>query len=649
MAASLEAVRLHSDVAEEDEELAGDFRRQLRQWAAKNGMEKVQLRFAPESEQRAIVAAEYERKKLLVWRSGNQQPLEAEPEDGCCFVSVINDTHCFCINENCTLWQYKLEGQSLVAAGELKCGEEDAIFQAAFVAEADDMLVCLVACKLSDKLQINGYGIQEEKMKLISPIDLNPPDNAGGIMAVAVVNSCSVVLYSSGDIDIVENGQRKFRRALRHRHTSRAQGASVLPVTDAYFAVLFNGKVSIWDVKFGVGHAYIDLNYTGQANVRLNGDSLLVETSATDYRVTYTLPELTLAAVTASGAGRCVEIGEIYDEPPLGSMPALVTSLATAADAASNQRFAKALREAEVADLKLFKAVLNAESTPTAKALCSTIGLDMGKKLGPKSPKLWTAFLSERVAAAAAARCVYEISESRFEFVDPLAHLFTSGFVSASALNASYSSMSRKAGKSNDYIKVLANAKCIVALQELVSNVVDFSEKETVRLICQAVMWRQISSNKAASEKLIVSCVAAPFDSKRLTAALRLLPLTSALQLIELLRELVFAGFFRERRSDALPRNGSKSDGTRAQARTFVFVENGIEWLSRLLEAQFSSLILEKSSHELLRGFVGNTREARRFCETMEPIEGAIDQIMHRRGLPQAPKPNFVVETLRLQ
>mmetsp|Transcript_7018 Transcript_7018/g.21364 ORF Transcript_7018/g.21364 Transcript_7018/m.21364 type:complete len:646 (+) Transcript_7018:141-2078(+) len=645
MAASLETVRLHGDTAEESEEVTESFRRDLRRWAAAKGMEKVQLRFALNDEHFGIVAAEYEQRKLLVWRRGNPQPAETEPEGGCCFVSVHDDTHCFCINERCVLRQYRLEGQTLVATAELKGEKDDVRFQAAFAAEADDMLVCLVGFKAAGKLQMNGYGVQHGRIKLLSPVELAPPNSAGGIAAVAIVDSCSVVLYSSGDLDILRDGHRKFRRTLRRRQTFHAEGTCVLPVTGAYFAVLFNGRLSIWDVKFGVGHTYTDLSYTGRASMRLEEGNLLVETSDVDYHVRYTLPELTLAAVTASGAGRCVEIGEIYDEPPLGSMPTLVTPLATAADAASNQRFAKALNEAETADLKLFKLILNAESTPTAKSLCAAIGLDPRKSSGLKSSKLWTTYLSERVAAAAAARCVFEISEANFDFVEPLALLFRSGFVSASALNASYALMSRKAGKPNDYVRVLTNVRCVSALQELVLNVVDFSERDTVRIISQALIWRRTGSGVPASERLIMSCVSAPFDPKRLAAALRLLPLPSALELMEILKELVFAGFFCERHDNKLPKNGSRDDGCNAQ----TFVENGIEWLSRLLEAQFPSLILERSAHKLLRAFLKNVREARRFCEVMEPIEGAMDQIMHRRDLPQAPKSNFVVETLRLQ
>mmetsp|Transcript_23939 Transcript_23939/g.94192 ORF Transcript_23939/g.94192 Transcript_23939/m.94192 type:complete len:166 (+) Transcript_23939:1685-2182(+) len=148
--------------------------------------------------------------------------------------------------------------------------------------------------------------------------------------------------------------------------------------------------------------------------------------------------------------------------------------------------------------------------------------------------------------------------------------------------------------------------------------------------------------------RLIECCVTHSTDPRRLTHALKLLTMRDVNDLIDILDRTVFSNFWSaadDLSTEVLNESYFGESPSRKLGRP---IENALVWLSCLIDAHFSSLILEQDSVDRLLSVLKSSREARRLCEALEPFEGMIDHLIKRKDLPVAPRPAFEVQTLFL-
>uniref|UniRef100_A0A7S2ZLF0 Uncharacterized protein n=1 Tax=Rhodosorus marinus TaxID=101924 RepID=A0A7S2ZLF0_9RHOD len=557
--------------------------------------------------------------RLLAWRGERGRLTETLPEDGCRYVAAIGERRCVSVGKNGSVTIYSLRSNGFVRVwglDALQPGE----FQAATVSHGQEGITCLVVVKSISSIALCKYeNIEDSKSTDGSRTSLEPSLDGDAVVSVALVGETIVLLRASGLLQSLKDGTVKFQRELSRNAKKASNHASEivqLGGTGPYFAVLFCGCLSFWDSKFGIGFCYIDISSSPFfERISTSHSSLRLETSETErrtYKVIYELPKLSLASAAAVGPGACVEIGDVYDEAPIGSMPQMTAPLTSAADASTLERFEKFVAGSEKDDMEAFGLVVNPTRTPDSDALLSAMKLQ-GLN-GTNARHSIADAPSERLASAAAARCVEEIDHGKLDFLPALASIVRTGSVSLYALTASYSSLSGKASTSAELLRVLYKRETASVLQEVLKHVRDVHEREYVTVTSHALAWMRAGEDDEA-EGLIECCVTHSTDPRRLTHALKLLTMRDVNDLIDILDRTVFSNFWSaadDLSTEVLNESYFGESPSRKLGRP---IENALVWLSCLIDAHFSSLILEQDSVDRLLSVLKSSREARRLCE----------------------------------
>lgn len=261
---------------------------------------------------------------------------------------------------------------------------------------------CLSIVKENERFFMLALSVSPNEISLLSKHRLDAPEDADGVLSVTVSKPEIVVLWGTGDMDIIRDEKRMYRRKLVRKEVQNGTGeetnaarattkmekekkpfGQLVAVQNGYFAVLFDAMVSVWDSRFGVGHCYqeqyvLSSYFASSAALYYVSKVLFLTRHEEVFTLSYSVPEvLSLATALSVGRGRCSEIivDSSYEEAPYGAMPSITTALTAAADASTVERFGTTLENAEKNDLSAFRKVVSPDLTPTAESLTSVLQL----------------------------------------------------------------------------------------------------------------------------------------------------------------------------------------------------------------------------------------------------------------------------------
>lgn len=283
----------------------------------------------------------------------------------------------------------------------------------------------------------------------------------------------------------------------------------VASIWDDYFAIGYHRHVSIWDGKYNIGHAHLQVYDV----IRFKCGSAVHEKLkfATDFG----LQELSL--LDAAGAPpltlgmamkrkeTCADLIESIEQDfqgaPMRCQPLSVGPVKAAADAQSNSAriFDLHIKSEEERENGLIRDLLSKTETPTAESMLLLIRdvttaatqqsrrkpLDSLNHLGLRR------LPSERLAAVTVARCLYEIKFGDSKFVVPLIDMVSTGVVSSEAVLAVVDvSDSWEMGAGKDRLRLqsiieplLTSTDLSHALEAIVSSVSDLPDQDVIRVM----------------------------------------------------------------------------------------------------------------------------------------------------------------------
>lgn len=405
----------------------------------------------------------------------------------------------------------------------------------------------------------------------------------------------------------------------RRAHDKTAHGGkevlgAVARIGGSYVAIAFGSYVSVWDSIYGIGHGYRQLKApVREAILTSKKDRVILVTGSSLYALTLGAivnQELTLAnAVRRRGSCHAIVASDtrLSTDSPLRAQPVTVNVVKAEADAGGtlSRAYRLFLATEDGEDVRRVACVVNRSKTPSAAALSKITRLYVKEACKVRRgnygrpAELGLARLpSERVAAAAVARCLYEIEDGQCDFVVPLIDMLGTGVVSNESVLAMLAS-ARAWGMGTDRRNVSISSitsslakshETLYALEAVVTTIPDLPESDIVRAAQYAIRVHVSSvqglaavdengesandNDKQAqrkkfqeldrkSRRILLRCVIARVDSRMLIDALRKMPLHDVSNMLEYFHEILNS--FDPRAGDPFLEKLSKTQRKRTQ------------------------------------------------------------------------------------
>jgi len=527
----------------------------------------------------------------------------------------------------------------------------------------------------------------------------------------------------------LKNGRRNVPKV-----SSESYG-KLISLSDDYIAVGIEGYLSVWDTRYGVGYSFAVLkNSVGNHFVNV---VQLIRCQMEDGRETVgvvtenqrdseaestvlwfplELEPLTLS-IASSNVNKCLPLmaRSCYDVPPLGSHSSIAVAAASMVDGGLRDAFLRKLEESEQKDLEAFRKVINPQATPTVaavrealsdflsqgtlhpeqntkepvvlqmngkahhKELSGNVHMQMNGKQEKKAASI--GFLSERVAAATAARSLDALRRGDDTFAALLSEVVRTNRVSASQVYAVFASLystnteqSNSAGES--IILPLLSPRRLRVLMAVVRHVRNLSEADTVQVLAFALsqLRSQPETSPVEEERMtrvLYTTLNAPHDASRMVNALRSLAFPSVLlmlqwinaQLVEHIGKLLptsdlVDGMQTKGKtqqegntnsiSSELLQNAyfgfSKGEHVRSKTLTSLVLSESkvqhirlcIEWLEYLMSSHFASMIYSEEARNEILSLYDLVQRARTTFSHLESMRSLVNDIVERLTIVQS-------------
>eukprot|EP00177_Eucheuma_denticulatum_P007161 GFKZ01013019.1.p1 GENE.GFKZ01013019.1~~GFKZ01013019.1.p1 ORF type:complete len:855 (-),score=119.58 GFKZ01013019.1:1482-4046(-) len=355
----------------------------------------------------------------------------------------------------------------------------------------------------------------------------------------------------------------------------------------SYIAVGYGHYVSLWDVRYFVGHGLIRVRGTvaSLSAGRHNAAALL----CTDNGVHEVFSQnadvfgpVTLG-LAMTRKGLCEEIvtriEPVADTAPIRSQPVTVSATRTAAEAGGRVErvFRSLMKAVDDAEQEIVGALLDREQAGTAEEVAQLTAeyttANNGVRRGNLGEDVDTGLArlpSERLAAVSVARCLHELHRGNGKFLVPLIDMLGTGVVSNEAVMAVLGlSDSWEMGEESDRLNLLSIIDPLLsshvywnALEAVITQVSDLSEPDIVRVVqvvvrmthreferemeaqLERVNRQREDENKEGSlltrsTNLLVKCVMASAARGRLVESLKQVPVADAIAILSRLEQVL--------------------------------------------------------------------------------------------------------------
>lgn len=495
---------------------------------------------------------------------------------------------------------------------------------------------------------------------------------------------------------------------------SDGYSGGIVPLGRDYVAIGYGQYVSIWDLTYFVGHGLIKMSSwvndicrgPSDATVLIGSESGMHEVSVGGADV---LIPLTLGlAMTRNGTCEAIIVRKqsTKDAVPLRSQPVTVTVTKTAAEAGRpvEHLFRGVMNALDTEELRMVRALLSRELTGSAEAVARlTEEYTTHKKQvrrgnrGERTDMGLAKLPSERLAAASVARCLYEIHHGNAKYLVPLIDMLGTGVVSNEAvLTVIGLSDSWNMGPEKEQLNFLSIVDSLLssevycnALEAVVTRVSDLSEPDIVRVVqyinrvMRAEFDETIYAEDEATENpnkdkmvtlfsrgthLLVKCVTARGERKRLVESLRQIPVADVVSILNRLEQILVClnteelksktrttharrsvreGFFSGNsfnEEDAKTYRGvgdwlDKDDARYKAENKGAEIHGCITWICHLIDAHLTNIIMDASARKLIKRLLRVVKVRQREYMMMKSLQGLSSHLTGQRPVPRLEDP----------
>lgn len=370
------------------------------------------------------------------------------------------------------------------------------------------------------------------------------------------------------------------------KHARPSRGG-VLRLGKSYIAVGYGHYVSMWDLRYFVGHGLVGVRGTvASLSAGRHKAAALLCTDSGVQEVFFLGADLfgpVTLGLAMSRKGLCEEIvtriESVSDTAPIRSQPVTVSATRTAAEAGGRvERVFRSLMQAvDDAEQKIVGALLDREQAGTAEEVAQLTAEYTTFKnrvrrgdLGEDADSGLARLPSERLAAVSVARCLHELHRGNCKFVVPLIDMLGTGVVSNEAVMAVLGlSDSWEMGVESDRLNLLSIIDPLLssqvywnALEAVITQVSDLSEPDIVRVVQVVVRLthgefdreaearlggvnkQRENKNKEGSlltrsTNLLLKCVMASAARGRLVESLKQIPVADAIAILSRLEQVL--------------------------------------------------------------------------------------------------------------
>lgn len=475
------------------------------------------------------------------------------------------------------------------------------------------------------------------------------------------------------------------------RHPDERDG--VVALGSGLFVVAYGEYVSVWDGIYCIGHSFSQApSYLDFLFQDLSSKSTFAVSRGAVYRLRFgeiDRPIVLSLSAAIKNKGICdsivIDVQKNVDRAPLRSQPVTVQPMQAAAESGGQTErvFRRLIDTEEKTEVKEIRALLSRDAIPSAEALISSIQpycknkrkIRRGESGSAKDLGL-SKLPSERLAAVTVARCVFEIACLNNSFVVPLIDMLGVGVVSSEAVISVLSvADSWDMGPETGALNVMSICDPLIssdayvnALEAVLSRVADLPERDVVKVFRFAVqcILREGSANETNSlrrwqyERLLLRSMAYRCQSSQLIQVLKKLPFSDVTACITILQEMLkkdekhgtekkyevprfvrTAQFLKKgiRKEDASMYRGlgnwvDEDYNEQRQALPIDETEICVKWISYLVDAHLSALIMDENARQMAARMLKLVRECRKESEALKSASGIISHLVDRHSVP---------------